>query len=152
MLKYSRDHLDSARVLFASGFRHYDSAAFLAHLSFELLAKAMLLHASGEFPATHKLPELGLRLKEHGIQPRLSRRAQKGFLLLNRFENSRYPHPIAGVEVGDEDMPFFEELWKETVSQMDPHLKDLFRASDQLEKGGRVVMYKPNKSPLHRAT
>lgn len=152
LLKYARGHLESARVLFAKGYHCFDSAAFLAHLAFELLAKALLLSKTGRFPVGHSLPALWLALKQKGVTLKLSRRGQKGFILLNRFENARYPHPVAGVEVGDEDMPFFAELWDEIILQMDPELREAFRNADPLTKGGRILMYKPGNSPLHRAT
>ncbi len=58
LLHFARDHLASAKVLSERSFECYDSAGHLSHLGIELMLKALLLYAAGEFPATHDLSAL----------------------------------------------------------------------------------------------
>lgn len=145
LLKFARGHLSSAEILFGTNYHCFDSAAYLAHVAVELLLKAALLHETKSFPAEHRLPQLRLALKRLGIRFTLSRSAQKGFSLLNSYQDARYPDPRAPVEVGDEDLPHIQRLWNEMLAQIQATLRDAFATSDQLSKGSRVLMYKPKR-------
>jgi HEPN domain-containing protein len=58
LLHSATDHLASARRLFESGPRCFDSAGYLSHLGIELILKAFLLNRTDAFPNDHSLARL----------------------------------------------------------------------------------------------
>jgi HEPN domain-containing protein len=143
VLKYARGHLRSCEVLFGTSHHCFDSAGHLAHLSIELLLKASLLHATSTFPDEHSLERLKKLLVREGVTFRFSNEARRGYALLCQLQEARYPKPAAPIEIGTEDLPLFQHVWDEMLEQLQPELRTAFLTSDQLEKGGRVLMAKP---------
>lgn len=146
LLKYSRDHLRAAELLFSSHYLYYDSAAHLVHLSLELLLKAALLHRDGEFEAEHRLGRLLGDLKRGNESLVISAAGERTLLMLEEYEGSRYPNPTNPVDVGNEDLPDIRNLWEELLSHLPEPLLDSFRTADQFTKGERVLMVKTHDS------
>jgi len=111
LIQYSVDHLCAAKALYnLSGrwtWEYLHSAAFLSHLSIELLLKACLLYFEEKFPAEHDLKRLFRMLSKKGIE--LSLQRKKWLNYLNHFNNLRYPDTGTGPEVDVKD-------WNETKS------------------------------------
>ena len=146
LLKYSRDHLRAAELLFGSHYLHYDSAAHLVHLSLELLLKAALLYRDGEFEAEHRLARLLAELKRGNASLVVSAVGERTLLMLEEYEGSRYPNPLNPVDVGNEDLPDIRNLWEELLSHLPEPLLSSFRPADQFTKGARVLMVKTHDS------
>jgi HEPN domain-containing protein len=95
------DHLEAAGKLYELSSRftwqYLHSAAFLSHLSIELLLKACLLHLEDEFPAEHDLKQLFKRLRKSGIE--LSDQNKKWLNDFNHCNELRYPNPELKLEV-----------------------------------------------------
>lgn len=116
LVQYSVDHLEAAEKLYElSGrftWQYLHSAAFLSHLSIELLLKVCLLHLEGEFPAGHDLKQLFKRLHKKGIE--LSGQNKKWLNDLNNCNELRYPNPELKLEVDlnqwKQTKALFEEL------------------------------------------
>jgi len=117
LIQYSVDHLEAAEKLYElSGrwtWQYLHSAAFLSHLSIELLLKACLLHLYEQFPAEHDLKRLfrRLRRKQH---INLSDQSKQWLSYLNRCSQLRYPDRGPGPEVDinhwNRTQTLFEEL------------------------------------------
>ena len=101
LIQYSVDHLKAAEKLYElSGhftWEYLHSAAFLSHLSIELLLKACLLHFEDEFPAVHDLKRLFGPLRRKGID--LSDKNRKWLNYLNNCNALRYPDVGTRTEV-----------------------------------------------------
>ncbi len=116
LIQYSVDHLEAAGKLYELSNRmkweYLHSAAFLSHLSIELLLKACLLHLEGEFPAEHDLKRLFRRLGKKEIE--LSDQSNKWLNYLNHCNELRYPNPESRLEVDinqwKQTKALFEEL------------------------------------------
>jgi HEPN domain-containing protein len=116
LIQYSVDHLAAAEKLYGLSGRwiweYLHSAAFLSHLSIELLLKACLLYFEDEFPGEHDLKRLFRLLRRNGIE--LSVPNKKWLNYLNRFSALRYPDPGMETEVDvnhwDATKSLFEEL------------------------------------------
>jgi HEPN domain-containing protein len=142
LLKYSRDHFLATKLLFDSHFQYYDSAAHLAHLSIELLLKAVLLERDGQFQAEHRLSKLVEQLQERESPFKLSVRGKTTLTMLEEYQSTRYPNPSNPIEVGSEDFPAISALWHELVAELPKPLFDSFVSADKLTKGARVLMVK----------
>ena len=116
LIQYSVDHLEAAKKLYDFSGRwtweYLHSAAFLSHLSIELLLKACLLYFEEEFPGEHDLKRLFRPLRRKGIE--LSVLNKKWLNYLNRFNTLRYPDPGTELEVDvkhwNATKSLFEEL------------------------------------------
>ena len=116
LVQYSVDHLEAAEKLYElSGrfkWQYLHSAAFLSHLSIELLLKACLLYLEDEFPAEHDLKQLFKRLRKKGIE--LSDQNKKWLNYLSHCNELRYPNPESKLEVDlnqwKKTKTLFEEL------------------------------------------
>lgn len=116
LIQYSVDHLEAAEKLYElSGrwtWQYLHSAAFLSHLSIELLLKACLLYFKKKFPAEHNLKRLFEPLRKEGIK--LSKPSREWLKHLNRCNKLRYPDPGTGPEVDinhwNQTKTLFEEL------------------------------------------
>jgi HEPN domain-containing protein len=116
LIQYSVDHLEAAGKLYELSNRwtwqYLHSAAFLSHLSIELLLKACLLNLEGQFPAEHDLKRLFRRLRKKGIE--LSDQNKEWLNYLNHCNELRYPNPESKLEVDinhwKQTKALFEEL------------------------------------------
>jgi HEPN domain-containing protein len=138
LLHAAVDHLASARRLFESGPRCYDSAGYLCHVGIELILKAFLLHRDDEFPGLHSLAEL-FRKSLLDLDPAL----HQTIALLDGFAELRYPTPEPqGVEIGVTDWGDIHMLYITLVQLMPPDLRRAYDEIDYGEKAGRIVMRK----------
>jgi HEPN domain-containing protein len=143
------DHLVSAKLLFQSGPRHYDSAGYLAHLGFELALKAALLVTSGSFPDLHRLGALLDELAAAELQLDLNERQQAVVRGLDQYFGLRYPQvQEGGIEVGNEDWDEIEELFHHLAAQMPEVWRLSVAIVDPTRKGGRELMSRPKNPPL----
>ncbi len=139
LVQAARDHLFSAATLFEGDVRGLDSAGYLAHLGIELLLKALLLGATGEFPDKHSLLKLVESVKI----------ALPGFTIpppypdvlpvLDRYYRLRYPdHSLPGLSQGD--WPVIKEI----VDALEAHLPESIRRAAHTpardSKGGRRII------------
>ena len=101
LIQYSVDHLKAAEQLYKLSdhltWEYLHSAAFLSHLSIELLLKACLMHFENEFPAIHDLKQLFKPLRRKGIN--LSDNNKKWLNYLNNCNALRYPNRVTKTEV-----------------------------------------------------
>jgi HEPN domain-containing protein len=67
LLHSAVDHLASAKILFDTNARCFDSAGYLSHLGIELIFKALLLNKSDQFPPEHSLAKLSLLIRNQGV-------------------------------------------------------------------------------------
>lgn len=143
LARFARDHLASAKVLWERSFDCFDSAGVLCHLGIELFLKAMLLHSTGSFPATHDLASL-LRLVTKAAQPIGLTQAQKTLLAkIDSFFSLRYPEPNGSPEIGDGDFIQIEALFRHLLQQLPAELRPSLSNRGRYEKGGRILMRKP---------
>lgn len=149
LLKYSRDHFLASESLFGSHPQYFDSAAHLAHLSIELFLKAALLERDGQFQAEHRLSNLIDKLQAGEGSFTLSAGGKTTLTMLEQYEGSRYPNPLNPIDVGSEDLPDIQALWKELLTQLPKSLLDSFGSADKLTKGARVLMVKDKDARPH---
>jgi len=124
LVQYSIDHLEAAERLYKlSGrwtWQYLHSAAFLSHLSVELLLKACLLNFKDEFPVEHDLKRLYRVLQKKGMA--LSQQNKAWLNYLNRSNMLRYPNPRTGTEVDvshwGKTKSLFEELRKQVPDEI----------------------------------
>lgn len=147
LLRFARDHLASAKVLWERSFDCFDSAGVLCHLGIELLLKALLLHSVGSFPATHDLPRL-LDLIAKSQQPIGLTQGQQTLLAkIDNFFSLRYPAPHASPQIGSEDFVSIEALFRGLLQQLPEDLRSSLSNQPRHEKGGRILMRKPKSKP-----
>lgn len=136
------DHIAAAEVLFASDPSHYDSAGYLAHIGVELLLKAWLLGAAGQFEGIHNLHALYVRLsREHGA-PNLAAEQTSILEMLDQFEHLRYPNPLQPTEIGESDWTDIESLVGFLYEAMPTAILEAMEKAEFGRKGGRVLMEK----------
>ena len=141
---YARDHLASAKLLFARNYRCYDSAGYLAHLGLELLLKGFILYLNGEFPSGHNLERLLKLLKIKGIP--INKNDENTLKKINDFFNLRYANPKNPIEIGGDDWQVIENLSKNLVNVFPDDLKKEFENIDgSLQKGGRRLCRRPKQ-------
>ena len=143
LLRFARDHLASARVLWERSFDCFDSAGVLCHFGLELLFKALLLHSNAAFPATHDLAYLLDLLAKSPQAPRLTQEQNALLAKIDSFFSLRYPEPNGSPEIGDQDFVRIEGLVQDLVRQLPVELRQHFTNRRPYEKGGRILMRKP---------
>jgi len=147
LARFARDHLASAKALWERSFDCFDSAAVLCHFGIELILKALLLHSSGSFPATHDLTYLR-RLSARSSQPIELTQAQETLLAkIDSFFSLRYPEPKGSPEIGDADFISIEALLRDLFRQLPAELRPRFSSGRRYQKGGRILMRKPKTKP-----
>lgn len=140
LLHFAHDHLASAQVLFERSPSCYDSGAVLGHLGIELLLKALLLHRTEQFPATHSLGKLRRLLAR--TEPIEFTEEDRAILSrIDGFFSLRYPTPEGSETLGTEDLPALLNLSRAIVSAFPQALRNEF--ATQSQKGGRILMRKP---------
>jgi len=142
LLQYGLDHISTAEHLLKQSASYYDGAGYLAHMGFELLLKAWLLHQNGSFPATHKLVHLIAALKQANPAFTFTKAVWNTLPILELYEKLRYPDRSLPMEVGSDQWPAIKTLSDELWSQMPSELKAIADSLDPLQKGGRILMKK----------
>ena len=142
MLHSAIDHLASAKVLFYSNSRCFDSAGYLSHLGIELVLKALLLNKTNSFPAEHSLSKLSLLIKEQGINLNYTSTHDKTLTSLDGFYELRYPKALNHIEVGDDDWNNIESLFEYLIFMLPDRLQQELRQINYLGKGNRILMRK----------
>lgn len=135
------DHIASAKVLFKSGFRCFDSAGYLVHLGLELLLKSLLLHTTGQFLEGHSLIALKERVVE--ILPQFDAALPNDLVAtFEEFKALRYPIPQGLPEIGTSDWIAFEDTFPKFIGAApETWLAELYAIEGNL-KAGRVLMVK----------
>ena len=136
------DHVTAAQALFATDPSHYDSAGYLAHIGVELLLKAWLLEAAGQFEGIHNLQLLYAQLLQKHAAPKLSADQARVLEMLDQFEQLRYPNPLQPTEVGDSDWADIESLVDFLRRSMPTAIPENMEKTQLGRKGGRVLMAK----------
>ena len=148
LIESARDHMYAALVLFQSSPVCLDSAGYLAHLSIELLLKAMLFGLNGEFPAEHDLRQLFRALQREVPGTSLTARGERALDLVNKFGGLRYPQPGAGVEIGSDDVDLIVSLYNSILSNVPDEIRPVQEPHGPVTKhGNRVLMKKPLATP-----
>jgi len=143
LLQFGLDHLKAARLLFEASYETFDSAGHLAHLGMELLLKAILLSANGEFPNEHDLLALvgAIRLqKPEFLKDTDLERIVEHF---RPFAVIRYPDANGSKSVGSEDWEQIKRLREAIIEEMPQRLKNEIQRLDPTKKGGRILMEMP---------
>lgn len=150
LYEYADGHFQSCLLLFGAGFVHYDSAAYLGHLSIELFLKMHLLHARDSFPRTHDLRLLLREAQEANPQFCLDE-AELIFLdQLSKLGPTRYPLPDGGPNVGFGDPQVLIAVWRRLKNLCSDVLVAKLQTppewaqEDWVTKGGRVLMERPS--------
>ena len=141
LIHYAHDHLASAQFLFERSPSCYDSGACLGHVGIELLLKALLLHNSDEFPATHDLNKLRRLLARAAPDIEITPEGRSILSRINKLFGLRYPVPSGAQPIETEDLEGILALARALVSALPQEFQEEF--DSQLEKGGRVLMRKP---------
>ncbi len=140
LLPFAYDHLASAQVLFGRSPSCYDSAACLGHLGIELLLKALLLHLTDQFPATHDLDKLRSLLVRAAPEIEFTNEGRSVLSRINRLFSLRYPAPEGAEPLGTKDLIPLLNLASALVAAFPPQLQQKF--ATQFEKGGRILVRK----------
>jgi HEPN domain-containing protein len=151
LIQYSWDHLKTAEKLYELSGRftweYLHSAAFLSHLSIELLLKACLLHLEDEFPAVHDLKQLSRQLRKNGIN--LPNHNKEWLNYLNKFNMLRYPNIATRTEVDinhwGKTKALFEELRKNAPVEIQKQIVLNERYSSNVKSGKTI--WSENKEP-----
>jgi len=72
----------------------------------------------------------------------LTPRQHETLIILDTYEQLRYPNRMKPVEVGDAELQFIAELHKFFLQSLPGSLIDKMGAVNDLSKGGRVLMKK----------
>lgn len=147
LIQFGIDHLASAKVLFDTGPRCYDSAGYLSQLGIELLLKAVILHESGQFPDEHKLTNLHSTRYLPRSFPVLSKESADLLVRLDGYFQLRYPKRSDPVSIGSEDWGNIERLYEELHDRIPADIMEDYDNKNTSEKGGRVLMQKPVDGP-----
>jgi HEPN domain-containing protein len=156
-LHSSKDHLEASLYLI-DHIRFFDSSAYLCHMAFECLFKALNIYENGQFEKTHNLLDLYSTLNLLTF----SESSLDYIKLVNGYEYLRYPIDnslknkkgviIDGIpnhpgSVEDEDVRhagiIFKEIWVK-LQQFDD-LKKIIDSISDLKKSGRVLYKKEKK-------
>ncbi|HUY27014.1 MAG TPA: HEPN domain-containing protein [Candidatus Binataceae bacterium] len=143
LLHAAIDHLGSSRVLFERHPRCFDSAGYLAHLGFELIFKAVLLHTTGQFPGEHSFPKLLSVIKSAGVDFPFDDSQHHLLDKLEEFKDLRYPIPSGSPSIGDQDWEQAEALFRWIVARIPTELRQHIQFVDQTVKFNRILMRKP---------
>lgn len=143
LLHSGLNHISTAEHLLQQSASFWDGAGYLAHMGFELLLKAWLLHKIGSFEGVHKLRDLWKKIEKADPAVSLSGSARKTLALLDEYEKLRYPNRKDPIEIGTDDWPQVKALEKELWAQMQDEFESLVSELDPLQKGGRVLMKRP---------
>lgn len=139
LVEYAADHASSARILVRSGPFCFDSAAYLAHLSLELLLKALLLDRLGQFPAIHSLVALQEQLERADSRCSVGPEDRGVLTTLDTFSRARYPVPRQEIGVGEDDVEFARRLYDRLVKHVPRHVFRP-RRGRAVKKGRRILM------------
>ena len=149
LIQYSVDHLKTAEKLYElSGlftWEYLHSAAFLSHLSIELLLKACLLHFEDEFPAVHDLKRLFRQLRKKEIN--LSDQNKKWLNYLNNCNALRYPDMVTRTEVDINQWGKTKALFEELRANVPKEIQRLIIRHERYRsnvKSGKTI-YPENK-------
>lgn len=143
LLHFGLDHISAAQALLQSNARHFDSAGYLAHLGFELLLKAWLLHGSNQFPKIHVLEDLWQEVHVSSNVPPLSHRDLETLRFFDSYGDLRYPKLNNPVEVGSEDLLRISLLANALFERIPKSLHEIVVGLHWSTKGGRMLMEKP---------
>ncbi len=145
LLNYATDHLKSAYLLFERGGPScYDSAGYLSHLGIELILKSILLNLKRKFPAEHNLKKLYDEIKVSGGIS-IKKDEKETLEMINQFQYLRYTNPPSPVEIGDDDWPKIEQLYKSLLRNLPEDIVSRAREFRFLKKGNKVLIKKGNR-------
>lgn len=144
LIQYSVDHLKTAEKLYELSGRwtweYLHSAAFLSHLSIELLLKACILHFEDQFPPVHDLKRLYRQLHKKGIN--LSDQNKIWLNYLNNFNALRYPDVATRTEVDinhwGKTKALFEELRANVPVEIERHIVSHERYRSNVKSGKTI--------------
>ena len=149
LLRYARDHMGAARELWRTSPLYFDSAGYLSHLAIELLFKALLLHDTRSFPATHDLRTLYRQATRAGSGISLNKDQERTLSNFKGFEALRYPNPQQPIEVGSSDWREISALFDALLSYLPHELRRPLDDDEPIEKGGRVLMVREVSNREH---
>lgn len=140
LLHAAADHLFAADLLYQSGVRCLDSAGYLAHLSVELILKAVLLDLESQFPGIHNLEELYRHVTTRDSGFKLDYPSESVLEALNKYQNLRYPQPknMPGVAAGDREA--VRRLVDQIKARMPDTLVEMLIQPSEVSKSGRSII------------
>jgi HEPN domain-containing protein len=143
LVQSATDHMGAAVLLLKRSPSFYDAGGYLAHLSIELLLKALLLAIDDEFRGEHDLAKLVTHLQRRMPGFGFNQRGMEALRLANTFRELRYPNRRHPVEIGSDDVELLVGLYKAIIRALPPALLPEPDDSGNVTKGGRVLMMKP---------
>lgn len=133
--------MHSALLLFQAHPFCFDSAGYLAHLSIELLFKALLLGIKDEFPDQHDLRGLFASLQKEVPGTKLTRRGEYALDMVNTFGQLRYPRPRQPIEVGNDELDLIVSLYNSVFRYVPVSMRPVEDPEGWVTKhGGRILM------------
>jgi HEPN domain-containing protein len=153
LVESARDHMRSAILLFETDPYCFDSAGYLAHLSIELLFKALLLAIRGAFPARHDLRRLFALVEQEVPGTSLTEQGVQALDLINGFGGLRYPNPRQPIEVGNDELDLIVSLYNNILSYIPADMRPAQDPQGLVTKHGRILMRKSTSkgTPPNRA-
>lgn len=142
LLHSAIDHLSSAKVLFDTNARCFDSAGYLSHLGIELILKALLLNKSDQFPNEHALAKLSELLVKLGVMLNYTRDHKDTLRTLDKFYELRYPKESNPIEIGSDDWSKIEPFFEHLIFLLPDQIQQDLRQVNHSEKGNRILMMK----------
>ena len=130
-----------AALLQKGGPARRKARAVVGRLCIELLLKALLLHRTDQFPATHDLARLRRLLEHAAPEIKFTDEGRSVLSRINKFFSLRYPAPGGAEPLGTEDVIPLRNLADALVAAFPPQLHQEFAA--KLKKGERVLWRKP---------
>jgi hypothetical protein len=152
-LHFSAEARSAAKILSKYLF-FFDTTAFLYHLAFEMLIKAMLLYHKKEFTATHDLKKLldtcydkEIFMKEKDIINKLDDMWFHRYPMDAKLANSRKGRRA----ISNTDFDNIEYLYVKITQTLNDKYPEFAKACEEIQKnpeikGDRIVMKKPKKS------
>jgi len=143
LLHSSIDHLASAKSLFNTNPRCFDSAGYLSHLGIELILKALLLNKCAQFPNEHSLVKLSRLISDQKVALNYTKDHERTLKTLDEFYELRYPKNLNPIEIGQEDWTAIESFFEHLIFLFPDQIQQELRQLDcYSKKGNRILMVK----------
>lgn len=143
LLQYGIDHIRASKFLLKQSPACYDSAGYLFHIGIELIIKSWLLYIFDSFDKDHNLKRLYGKITKKYPSKKLSLKHYNTLLLLDKFEELRYPTPENPIEIGSDESQKIEELTLSILKKMPKkHYSKILAKISITNKGNRVLMEK----------
>jgi len=129
-----------------------DSAAYLSHVSVEMMLKALALHVCGKYVGGHQLQDQIDLLQESEFDFSVSEDLNVDVAYTNDAWDVRYPHPGNPKVVGHFHRDALIRIWNHCGEIVPQELRTANNSSSPNAKGGRILWVRNDSSNAHKAT